>query len=118
MKCTGIFLCVIEIYVPNNRKDDSDEKEDQSRYENTAVVLLFGFAHFPLTVIGIPFVLCPSHRDKGEHHVAQYESDTDEGTFAADIQHTCKKRHQYTRNEERVGQDLDIDGRAVRKKAF
>lgn len=106
--CTGILLCIIKCLVPNNRKDDSNEKENKSCHKNRSVIMLFGVAKLTCPVIGIFLVLFSAHRDKGERHISQNESDTDECTFAADIHHAGKQGHQDTGDEESVRQDLDI----------
>jgi len=93
--CAGMILCVIKCCVPNNRKDDSNEKEDKSCHKNTAVVMLFGLTELACAVIGISLVPRSAHWDKGEHNISEYESDADERTLAADVHHTRKKRHQY-----------------------
>ena len=65
--------------------------------------MLFVLAELARPVIGIFLVPRSAHRDKGEHNISQNESDADERTLAADIHHARKERHQYARNEERVG---------------
>lgn len=102
--CGDKILCrwSIKYCVPNSRKDDTNEKENKSRYKNMAVVALFGRTKLTLTVIGIFLVPCSSHRDKGKHNVSEDESDADQCTLAADVQHAREKRHQYARDEERV----------------
>ena len=99
--CTQ-FLYVIKFHIPNNRKDDSNDKEEKTRYKNTAVILLFGIVQLTLAVIGISLVLCSAHRNKCEHGISDHEADTDQSSLATDIQHARKKRHQYTRNEESI----------------
>lgn len=101
--CAGILLCVIKIYVPNNRQDNSNEKEEQSRYKNTAVISLLGLAELTRAVIRISLVLGSAHRDKGEYDISENKSDAYECPLATDVQHACKKRHQYARNEESIG---------------
>ena len=95
-------LWIIKFYIPNSRKDDSNGQEDKTRYQNTAVILLFGLAELTLAVIGISLVLCSAHRDKGKHGVPKYEANAYQRALAADIQHARKKRHQYAGNEERI----------------
>ncbi len=102
LRDTPKLLYLIIFYVPDNRKDDSDGKEDQSRYENTVITLLFVLAELTLAVIGISLVLCSAHREKGEHDVSKNESDTDQRALTTDVQHAGKKRHQYARDEERI----------------
>lgn len=109
---------VIKLYIPNNRKDDTNDKEEKSCYKNTVVVLLSGFAELSLPIVGVSLVLGSSHGNKGEHHISDYKSDTDERAFTADKQHTRHQRHQYTGDEERVGQDLNIYCNAIGEKAF
>ena len=96
-------LYVIELYAPNSRENDSNEKEEKSRYKNAAVILLFGLTELPLPIIGIELVSGSSHGKEGEHNVSENESDTYECTLTADVQHAREKRHQYARNEEGVG---------------
>lgn len=96
------FLHMIKFEVPNNCKDGSNEKEEKSCYKNTAIFLFFRLFELALAVIGISLLLRSAHGDKGQHGVSDYESDAYECAFAADIEHTRKKRHQYTRNEEGI----------------
>ena len=114
----GDFLYIIECFGPNNRKNDANEKEDQSRHQNASVIMLFGIGKLALPVIGISFLLCSAHRNKGEHHISQNKSDADKCALAADIHHARKKRHQDARDKERIRKDLDIDRKAVCKKAL
>ena len=69
-------LYVIELYAPNSRENDSNEKEEKSRYKNAAVILLFGLTELPLPIIGIELVSGSSHGNEGEHNVSENESDT------------------------------------------
>ena len=98
----GMILYVIKFYVPNSSKDESNDKEEKSRYKNTSAILIFSFAELTLAVIGISLVLCSAHRDKGEYDVPENESNTYKRPLAANVQHTRKKRHQYARDEKSV----------------
>lgn len=111
-------LYVIELYAPNSRENDSNEKEEKSRYKNAAVILLFGLTELPLPIIGIELVSGSSHGNEGEHNVSENESDTYECSFAADEEHSRKKSHQNTCDKERVCQDLEIDCHTIREKAL
>ena len=91
---------MIEHYVPNNRKDNSNEKEDQSRYQNTTVIMLLCLAELALPIVGIALLLGSSHGDEGKDRISQNKSETNQSTLAADIHHARKKRHQYTGDEE------------------
>lgn len=93
--CAGMILWVIKCRIPDSRKDDSDKKENQSCHKDVAVAMLFGLAELARTVIGILFVPCSAHRDKGEHNISKNKSDTDERPLATDIHHARKERHQY-----------------------
>ena len=113
------FLCdVIEIEIPDSGEDDADGEEEQSRYRNAAVVALFGLAELACAVIGIQLMLRSAHRDEGEHDVAEHKPDADERALAADVEHAGEQRHQDACDEEGVGQDLQIDRRAVDQKAL
>ena len=109
---------IIIFYIPNNRKNDSDAQEKQSRYKNTAVFVLFRLAELSRAVIGVKLVLGSSHRDKGKHHVSENESDSDERALSADEIHRRKERHQDARHEKRIRQDLQIYRRAFGEKAL
>ena len=109
---------VIEHLVPNNRKDDSNEKEDKTCYENAAGVVLFRLFELARTIIGVQLVLRSAHGDEEKHHIPENEADTDEGAFAANVHHARKEGHQNTGNEEGIGQDLDIYRSAVCKEAL
>ena len=97
-----LYRGIIKDCVPNNRKDDSNEEEDKSRYKNTVIITLFGLRKLACPVIGISLLLCSAHRDKGKHDISENESDTYKRPLAADIHHARKERHQYTRDKERV----------------
>ena len=116
--CAGMLSYIVEGCVPNHGQNDSDEKEDETSYENATVIVLFGFAKLPCPVVGVALLLCSSHGDKGQHHVSQNEADADKSALAADEQHAGKKRHQDARNEECVGQDLNIHRQAMGKEAL
>ena len=111
-------LRVIECQIPNNGKDDSNEKEDQSGHEWIAIAALLGFLKLTGTVIGIDLMSCSAHRNKGKDNISEDKSDTNEGALAADIHHAREKRHQNTRDEECVGQDLDIHRQAMGEKTL
>ena len=112
------FLYLIEFCVPNNRKDDSNGKEEKSRYKNTAIALLFGIFELALTVIGISLLTRSAHGNKGKKRISKRKANTNQGALAADIQHAGKKRHQYAGNKESIGQYLNIYRYAFREKAF
>ena len=103
LKCGVCFLRVIECQIPNNGKDDSNEKEDQSGHEWIAIAALLGLLKLTGTVIGIDLMSCPTHGNKGKDNISEDKSDTNEGALAADIHHAREKRHQNTRDEECVG---------------
>ena len=109
---------MIEHYVPNNRKDNSNEKEDQSRYQNTTVIMLLCLAELALPIVGIALLLGSAHGDEGKDRISQNKSKTNKSTLAADIHHARKKRHQDTGDEEGIRKDLDIYRRAIREKAL
>ena len=113
-----LYRGIIKDCVPNNRKDDSNEEEDKSRYKNTVIITLFGLRKLACPVIGISLLLCSAHRDKGKHSVSKNKSNSDKRTLAADKQQAREKRHQNTGDEESVRQDLDIDRNAVCEKAL
>ena len=115
--CTGISLYLIERLIPNHRKNHADDQEDKSCHKDTSVITLFHFTKLTFPVISILLMLFSAHRDKGKNRIPQNEADADERTFAADIHHASKRRHQDTRYEERIRQDLDIDRQAVCEEA-
>ena len=100
--CAGISVYIVECGVPNYGKDDSNEKEDKSSHKNTAVAMLFGTTELPGTIVGIAFVPCSAHRDKGQHNIPEDKSDTNKCPFTTDVHHASKKRHQNARDEESV----------------
>ena len=116
--CAGIFLCVIKLYIPNNGKDGSDGKKEKSCYKNTSVITFFGLTELALTVVGISLLPCSSHRDKGKYSISKDETDADECPLAADVQQTCKKRHQYACNEESIRENLKIYRRTMHEKTL
>ena len=114
----GLILYIVERCGPNNRKDDSNEKEDKSSYKDITVAMLFDFTKLTGAVIDILLMPGSAHRDKGKHNISQDVADADQSTLAADIHQTRIKGHQNTRYEEGIRQDLDIHRKAVSKKAF
>ena len=100
---------MIEHYVPNNRKDNSNEKEDQSRYQNTTVIMLLCLAELALPIVGIALLLGSAHGDEGKDRISQNKSETNKSTLAADIHHAGEKCHHDAGDEESVRQDLNID---------
>ena len=101
-QCAGIILYVIKCCVPNNRKDNTNNKEDQACHKNITVVMLFGLTEFTRAVIGISLVSRSTHRDKGKHDISENEANADEGALAADIHHAREKRHQDAGDEESI----------------
>ena len=114
----GLCLYVIKFQIPDNCQDDSNDKEEKSRDKNTGIVLLFCLLELALAVVGVSLLLGSSHGDKGKEGVSKGKSDTDEGTLAADEQHTREERHQDAGNEEGIRQDLDVYRYAFREKAL
>ena len=112
------FLYVIELYAPNNRKDDSNEEEEKSRDKNAAVIPLFCLADLTRAVIGVELMSGSAHGDECEHDVSENEPDTDERTLSADEEHSRDECHQNARHKEGIRQDLEIDCRAIREKAL
>ena len=100
---------IVERCVPNNRKDDSNEKEDKSCYQNTSVIMLFGFLDLAGPIIGIAFLPGSAHGDEGKDRISQNKSETNKSTLAADIHHAGEKCHHDAGDEESVRQDLNID---------
>lgn len=97
-----LILYVIKLYVPNNRKNDSNGKEEKACYKNTAVISLFSLAHLSLAVIGILLMLSSAHWDKCEHSAFKNKAYSYESAFAAYEKHSRKERHQDTRDEKRI----------------
>ena len=112
------MILLIKFDAPNNRQNDSNGQEEESCHKDTAVLLLFGLAELTRAVVGISLVLGSTHRDKGKHDVPENEADADEGTLAADEEHSRKEGHQHPRDEEGVCQDLKIDRHAIREEAL
>ena len=112
------FLCFVKHCIPNNRKDDSNEQEDKACYKKIAVVKLLYCIDLTFAVIDISFDFCMPHRDKKEQHSSENEAHTHKCSLAADIHQASKKRHQYTWDEESIGQNLDIYRCAMCEKAL
>ena len=93
---------IIKLYIPNDRKDDSNEKEYKSRYKNTAIISALGLAKLSFAVVRVFLVSRSSHRDKRQRDVSYNKSDSYQSALATDKHHSGKKRHQYSGNEESV----------------
>ena len=113
-----MILYIVERCVPNNRKDDSNEKEDESSHKDVTVALLFDCTELTRTIIGILLMAHSAHRHERKRHVSEHETDTDQGALTADIHQARIKGHQNTSYKESIRQDLDIHRKAMGEKAL
>ena len=97
-----LYTWMIKVHIPDNRKQNADRKEEQSRYEKAMVVRLFELAELTFTVARIHLVVFSSHGDKCLHDVSQNEADTDEPSLAADEHDSGKQGQQEPRNREAI----------------
>ena len=118
MRGTELLGYVIEVCIPNNRKDDTYYEEYQTGHKYTVVFSFFRLTELTRAIILVELVLQSTSGNKPKEHVSENEAYTNKRALAADIHLSGIEEEQNSRYGESVRENLNVNRYAVGEEAL